>query len=90
MQRHPTPKPNGDTVLDYLFNATRVTKKLIDENTWSCAIPKHHNKSSKQKTKKHKADNNIAAFPASAKKMKQDEARARSQNQITSKYNYSA
>lgn len=73
VQKNPSPNPNGDTVLEYLFHATRVTKKLILEGTWKCTIPKHHNKSNAPASKKRKSDDaDIAAFAASAKKMKQE------------------
>ena len=73
VQKNPSPKSNGDTVLQYLFHATRVVKKLILEGTWKCTIPKHHDKSAAPASKKRKADDtDIAAFAASSKKMKQE------------------
>ncbi|GFH50249.1 predicted protein [Chaetoceros tenuissimus] len=81
LQNHPNPKANGDTVLEYLFHASKVTKKLINHGTWNCAIPKHHDKSSASKSKKRKGDEDIAAFAASAKKIKQEyEAKIKSRD----------
>lgn len=81
MQNNPNPKANGDTVLKYLFHAAKVTKKLVQEGTWKCAVPKHHDKSSAPKSKKRKGDDDIAAFAASTKKLKQDyEAKLKSRD----------
>ena len=82
LQNHPNPKPNGDTVLEYLIHASKVTKKLIKHGTWNCAIPKHHDKASAPKSKKRKAnDDDIAAFAASTKKLKQEyEAKLKSRD----------
>ena len=81
VQKNPSPKPNGDTVLQYLFHASKVTKKLILESTWKCTIPKHHDKSSAPTSKKRKADDSdIAAFAATKKIKAEYEAKLKAKD----------
>lgn len=70
LQNNPSPNADGSTVLKYLINAQKVTKRLIREGTWKCAVPVHHDKTKATSKKRKSDDSDIAAFAASTKKLK--------------------